>query len=89
MPRKSLSALAAGLALVLTNAAADAPGDDARKVAAKLTAAGAALFDARDAKSLALTYAEDARLEIISKDKDTGELKTETKVGRPEIEAYY
>ena len=78
----------AGLALVALTVAA-APDEDAKQVAVKVTTAGAALFDARDAKGLALTYAEDARLEIIIKDKDSGELKTETKVGRAEIEAYY
>jgi ketosteroid isomerase-like protein len=80
-------------ATVITSLAvmgAEAPAaDDAKAIAVKLTDAGAALFDARDAKGLARTYAEDARLEIISRDRETGELKTETKVGRAEIEAYY
>ena len=79
--------LAAGLALTLS--AAPSKAEDAKQVAVKVTTAGAAMFDARDAKGLALSYAEDGRLEVISKEKDSGELKTETKVGRNEIEAYY
>jgi hypothetical protein len=91
MPRKLPALLAAGLVLALTTvtARAGAPDEDAKQIAVKVTTAGAAMFDARDAKGLALTYVEDARLEIIIKDKDSGELKTETKVGRAEIEAYY
>jgi hypothetical protein len=91
MPRRPFPPLAAVLALVLAGATAKAadPADDAREIAVKLTTAGAAMFDARDAKGLALTYNGDARLEIISKDKNSGELKTDTRVGRTEIEAYY
>src|SRR4051812_14474222 len=90
MPTKPFATFAAalGLALVIPAAVARAE-DDARQIAVKLTTAGAALFDARDAKGLAKTYAEDARLEIIGRDKDTGDLKTETKVGRAEVESYY
>ncbi len=87
MPRPSLALLF--VTVFASIARAEAPADDARAIAVKVTNIGAALFDARDARGLALTYAEDARLEILARDKDTGELKTETKVGRTEIEAYY
>lgn len=91
MSRPPFARLAAVLAVTLAaaTARADDPADEARRVAVKVTTAGAALFDARDAKGLALTYAEDARLEVIIRDKDSGELKTETKVGRAEIQGYY
>ena len=90
MSRQPSIVLVAGLALALAaTTVAQAQDDDAKKIAVQVTTAGAAMLDARDAKGLAQTYAEDARIEIISKDKDTGGLKTETKVGRAEIEGYY
>ncbi len=92
MSRAPIARLAFGLIVTLAAAAAaraDDPAEEARRVAVKVTTAGAALFDARDAKGLSLTYVEDARLEVSIRDKDSGELKTETKVGRTEIEGYY
>src|SRR4051794_17042813 len=80
------AATAALLALALAPAAR---ADEARAIAEKVTKAGAALFDARDAKGLAATYTENARIEVISRGKDTGALKTEVKIGRTEIESYY
>ncbi len=62
--------------------------DDPKAIAVKVTAAGTSLFDARDAKGLAQTYTEDARLDLYSKE-NSGELKLETKVGRAEIQAGY
>lgn len=84
--RFRLFALVFTLALAPVAARAD---DDAKAIAVKATAAGAALFDARDAKGLAATYADDARIEVYSKDKDSSALKVEPKVGRAEIQAYY
>jgi hypothetical protein len=82
-------ALALGLVLASApSARADEKDDEARAIARKVATAGAAMFDARDAKGLALTYTEDARLEIYGKD-SAGALKVENKVGRAEIEAYY
>jgi hypothetical protein len=90
MPHRLLPWLAAVLTLALAPAArADEPGNDAKDIAIKITSAGAALFDARDAKGLAATYAEESRIDIISKDNDTGSLKIESSQGRTEIEAYY
>jgi hypothetical protein len=98
MPRQPLTpalalalALALGLGLALAPAAAraDDKADDAKAIAVKVTTAGAAMFDARDAKGLAMTYTDDARLEVFGKDRETGSLKVETKVGRAEIEGYY
>ena len=88
MPRNPLVLIVTGLLAFAINGAS-ASAEDAKAIAVKVTNAGAVLFDARDSKGLSLTYAEDARLEIISRDKDTGDLKTETRVGRAEIEAYY
>ena len=86
--RPSLVALAVAATIVLAPAAARAE-DDAKAVAVKTTAAGAALFDARDAKGLAATYTDDARIDIYSKEQNSAALKIETKVGRAEIQAYY
>lgn len=63
--------------------------DDARAIAVKVTSAGAAMFDARDAKGLALTYTDDARIEVYSREQGATTLKTETVVGRAEIQAKY
>jgi ketosteroid isomerase-like protein len=82
-------ALTLCLTLLATPALRADDQDDPKAIAVKVTAAGAALFDARDAQGLAQTYADDARLDIYSKDKDTGALKLETKVGRAEIQASY
>src|SRR4051794_35509698 len=67
--------ITAALVLTLGSVLASAPAaradekdDEAKAIARKVTTAGAALFDARDAKGLALTYTDDARLEIYSKD---------------------
>lgn len=81
-------ALALGFC-ALSAGRADDPADDPKAVALKVTAAGAAMFDARDAKGLALTYADDARLDVYSKEKGSTALKVETKVGRAEIQAFY
>jgi ketosteroid isomerase-like protein len=83
---RRLIAPAALLTLVLTPAAW---ADEARDLAEKATKAGEALFNARDAKGLAATYTEGARLDVISREKDTGVLKVETKAGRAEIESFY
>ena len=80
--------IAAAVGLTV-RAQAQAPSNEAKEIAVKVTTAGAAMFDARDAKGLAMTYTEDARLEIYSRDKDTGELKVESRVGRGEIQSYY
>ncbi len=88
MLKRLATATAAGLVLILL-IGADGPEDEARHLAVKLTTAGAAMFDARDVKGLVQTYNEDARIEVISRDKDNGGLKTDTKVGRVEIEALY
>ena len=94
MPRRSSAAVAAVLSIAVAAGAAargqaGKAGDEARAVADKVTAAGAAMFDARDAKGLAATYAADARLEIISREEGAATLKTETRVGRADIQAYY
>jgi hypothetical protein len=79
-------------ALLLTLGATAAPAqdaDDAMKLAVKLTTEGAATFNTKDAQAMAAYYAEDAQLDVVSKDKDTGEIKTETKSGRAAIEEFY
>lgn len=68
---------------------ASADDAEAKAIAVKVTTAGAALFDAKDAAALAATYVEDAKIELITKDESTKEYKGEIKSGRGEVEAYY
>jgi hypothetical protein len=63
--------------------------DEAMKLAVKLTTDGAATFDTKDAKAMAAYYTEDAQITVISKEKDTGTIKTEYKRGRGEVEEFY
>jgi ketosteroid isomerase-like protein len=97
MNRITLAATAAVLALALSLAPSNTPAtagaadndDSAKAVAVKALNAGAALFDAKDAKGLAETYTDDAVLTIVTRDKESGQIKKEVKNGRPDIEAYY
>jgi len=61
--------------------------DEAKKIAVKVTTAGAATFDTLDAPKMAASYVDDARLSFVSR--DGGELKTEFHKGRTEIESFY
>lgn len=66
-------------------------GDDrdgeAKKIAVKVTTAGAATFDTLNASAMAAYYDEDARLSLVTRDGD--DFKTEYHNGRGEIEAFY
>jgi hypothetical protein len=86
MTRRLIAPAAALLTLALCSTAW---ADEARDLAEKATRAGEALFNVRDAKGLAATYTEAARLDVISREKDTGVLKVETRIGRAEIESFY
>ncbi|MGE3818759.1 MAG: nuclear transport factor 2 family protein [Isosphaeraceae bacterium] len=77
------------LAAVLAATPAAAADDEAKAVATKALDAGAAMFDARDAKGLAATYTDDAVLTVVTRDSSTKELKKEVKYGRAQIEEYY
>jgi hypothetical protein len=79
-------AIAATLGLSRAAMADDA---EAKAIAVKVTTAGAALFDAKDAAALAATYVEGAKIELIGKDESSKEYRAELKQGRIEIEAYY
>lgn len=84
--------LATARLLVLILSLAPAPAkadDDAREAATTFLNAGATMFDARDAKGLAATYEENAVLLSVTRDKDSGDLKTETRSGRADIEKAY
>lgn len=85
---RSILALLILSGLALSSARAQ-ENDEARKLAEKLTTAGAATFDTKDARAMAAYYVEDALLITVSKDKETGAVKTETKHGRADIEAFY
>lgn len=87
MNRLAIAALAT---LLLPSAArAGGPADDATDLARKLTAEGAANFERKDAVELANSYMDDAQLFLVGKDKDTGQIKVETRQGRSEIQSYY
>jgi hypothetical protein len=87
--RLTPAALAAALTLALVSPAAARADDADRDIAVKALTAGAALFTAKDAPGIAATYDKDAVLTLFGKDKDTGELKSQVKHGRGEVEAYY
>jgi len=79
------------LALLLLARVPSALGDepDAKVLAQEILTRGATLFESRDAVAMAATYAEDARLVLVSRDHDTGKLKVEEKQGRAEIATLY
>ncbi|MFO0960990.1 MAG: hypothetical protein U0800_26715 [Isosphaeraceae bacterium] len=83
----SLATLAIGLALGTPGARAQ--GTDARDLAQKQLDEGARLFDRRDAKAMAETYAEDAVLSLLSYDAGSGQYKNEEFRGRQAIEENY
>jgi hypothetical protein len=62
---------------------------DAKTIAQEFLDKGATLFDRRDWAALAATYHEDAQIDLVSKDESTGDLKSDVKKGRAEIEAFY
>src|SRR5512135_1735362 len=74
---------------LLAPMAATAAEQDAKQVAQDILSKGAALFDARDATAMADTYAEDAELSLVGKDKDTGTYKASVTRGRSAIERFY
>ncbi len=61
--------------------------DEAKKIAVKVTTAGAATFDSLNASAMAAYYVEDARLSLVTRDGD--DFKTEHHNGRGEVEAFY
>lgn len=86
-----LLALALGLATAVAFSArpALAADEEAKAAAGKALDAGAAMFDARDAKGIAATYTNDAVLTVVTRESGTKELKREVKYGRTQIEEYY
>jgi ketosteroid isomerase-like protein len=74
---------------LLAPMAASAAEQDAKKVAQDILTEGAALYDTRDAAAMADSYAEDAELSLVGKDKDTGTYKASVTRGRSAIERFY
>jgi len=89
MRRASTLSLALALALAFSLTHAAAADDNGRAAAEKFLAAGARMFDAKDAKGLAATYTEDAVVTAYSRDSNTSDLKTETRHGHADIEKVY
>lgn len=75
--------------LMLTSLASAQTDDQAKAIAVKVTTAGAAAFDTKDAKAMAATYTDDAQLHWVTRNKDSSAIETESKRGRAEIEAFY
>jgi len=84
-----LSARAFTAVLMLSSFASAQTDDQAKAIAVKVTTAGAAIFDTKDAKAMAATYTDDAQLQWITRNKESSAIETETKRGRAEIEAFY
>ncbi len=76
-------------AILLWPAFALADDRDAKTVAQEILNKGSALFDSRSAANMAATYAEDATLSWVDKDKDTDKYRSQSKQGRSEIETMY
>jgi ketosteroid isomerase-like protein len=74
---------------LLAPMAVTAAEQDAKKLAQDILTKGAALFDTRDAAAMADTFAEDAELSLVGKDKDTGIYKASVTRGRSAIERFY
>ena len=92
MSRRQMGWLMMGALIVaaaVQGARAQGDGDAARGIAGKATAEGAAMFDLRDAKGLSMTYTDDARLEVYSRESGGEGLKTEIRTGRADIQSYY
>ncbi len=87
MNRLAIAALAA--LLLPTVVRAGGPAEDATELARKITDEGALNFERKDAVELANSYMDDAQLFLVSKDKDTGQIKVETSQGRSEIQSAY
>ncbi|MFO0950262.1 MAG: hypothetical protein U0835_03750 [Isosphaeraceae bacterium] len=92
MRRLSLVMLAAVLACsaaAFRAALAADDKDEPKAIAVKALTAGAALFEAKNAKGIAETYTEDAVLTVVTRENDTRKIKKEVRHGRADIEAYY
>jgi ketosteroid isomerase-like protein len=91
MLRPALAVMAFALPLALLTGPAVAADDDAKAIAEKFLAAGAKMFDAKDAAGLAATYTDDAVITAISREdkSTTGKLKIEVTRGRADIEKAY
>ncbi len=83
-----LACLLASAALTVAGPGATTAEDAAAvALATRVLDRGATLFDTRDARAMAATYTEDARVELISRTDDG--LKVEATTGRPAIEDMY
>lgn len=81
--------VAFGLGLMLLSTTAVRAGDDAeaRKIAEKVTAEGAAIFDTFDAKAMAATYDEKAIL--INFEREGGAIVRQSAEGREKVKDFY
>ena len=62
---------------------------DAKTLAQEILDKGSALFDTRDAAAMAATYRDSAEIHLITRSRDSSEVKTEVRRGKAEIESGY
>ncbi len=77
------------LSLVVLLAGSMALAEDAKELAEKVTAEGAANFSARKAQVLADSYLDEAKVYLVTLDESTGRAKEEVREGRADIRAMY
>jgi hypothetical protein len=83
-----LSSLAFSLTM-FTSTTARAEDAAARTMAQEILDKGSALFDRKDAAEMAATWTEDGQILWYERDKESDELKVNSKTGRGEIESLY
>jgi ketosteroid isomerase-like protein len=62
---------------------------DAKALAQEILDKGAALFDMHDAKVMAATYTDDARIFWVDRESATSPIRVSVKEGRDQVEAFY
>jgi hypothetical protein len=76
-------------ALLWLMVSAQAQASDSKILAQEILDRGSALFDTRDTAAMAATYAMDARVFLVERDGDSGQLRVSVKEGRDQIETLY
>lgn len=84
--KRMLMAAVASLTLI---SGAPAKADEAKDLAQQILDKGSALFDSRDAKAMAATFADSGEIVLYVEDPNSGEFKHEAQRGRAAIEEAY
>ena len=78
-----------GVLILLAPSFATGADPDPKATAQEILDKGSALFDKRDAAAITATYRNEAEIHLITRAKDSTEVKIEVKRGRAEIESGY